>query len=151
MPKKITIQAFVDITRAFYTYTAGVEFRSEEAKEKAFKEYLEEYQPKIERDTDTFLGKPALRPEDVIKGANIPDYVLAYFSADRALKYIGKAYDMADTALTLLGYSREAAAKVRGDIGAANWNAERVRERAYGALIEAGGTLDYKANLENKL
>lgn len=151
MPKKIKIQAFVDITRAFYTYTAGVEFRSEEAKVKAFKEYLEEYQPRIERDTDTFLGKHALRPEDVIKGANIPDYVLAYFSADRALKYIGEAYDRAEAALTILGYSKEAAAKVLSEISAANWNAERVRERAYGALIEAGGTLDYKANLENKL
>ena len=151
MPKKITIQAFVDITRAFYTYTAGVEFRSEEAKEKAFKEYVEEYQPRIERDTDTFLGKPALRPEDVIKGANIPDYVLAYFSADRAAKYIGEAYDKAEAALKILGVSGEAADRQLKEISAANWNAERIRERAYRALIEAGGTLDYKANLENKL
>lgn len=123
---------------AFDRYTNGVVFVSTAAKEAAKAKYIAFYAESPEG--EEYLYKPFLSPEDVVSGYNIPDYVLAYDIANTGLKEIQRAYNNLDTALKLIT-GRTDNGEILREVSAANWNAERVREKAYGKLTEAGGTL----------
>lgn len=140
----ISTDNMIEALRAFYIYTAGVKFVSREIKEEAIIEYVRKCAPLFEAPTNPFLGKPALRPEDIVEGFNIPDYVLAYNLADLAVEKVGQAYNNASEALRIIGITGESASNLLKELSAANWNAERVREKAYRALLEAGGSLQYQ-------
>lgn len=135
---KITVGQITRIGQAFKMYVRGVTFKSPEVETAALMAYIEAYARKVAENPDTFLDVPALKKEDVIYGIDTPKLLIAYYKANSAVLKIREAYEEAEAALIGIGSTPEAASQRLKEISAAIWNAERVRESAYGELDKVG-------------